>query len=358
MAGGTVDRVQRLEVVVNQLMEQLGDLPEGYVLRSSLDETRDAVEAVRDHFQQVEQSFNARFVALERIQEDMAVLKKAVAGVELGGSTGHSSMARMKVPDPKHFDGARSAKELENFLWDMEQYFKAAAVPEEEKVSITSMYLAGDAKLWWRTRVSDDTVPQISTWVGLKTELKRQFLPTNTSWIAREALRRLKHTGGVREYVKDFSSLLLDIRGMSEDDKLFNFMAGLQQWAQTELQRQGVQNLQQAITAADRLVDFQTIRTNDSGQGVNNVNKEPTNGNARQKMKKKAVVTETVSGKAPFNYEKSKFGGCFICKGPHLARQCPKREQLSAVQADEDGPSCARMGSLQLVCDANEPQLS
>ncbi|KAL3529307.1 hypothetical protein ACH5RR_008629 [Cinchona calisaya] len=247
MAGGTVERVHRLEVLVDQLMVQLGELPEGYVLRSSLDETRDAVEAVRDHFQQLEQAWDAKFVTLERVQEDIAVWKKAVAGVEFCGSTGHSSMARVKVPDPKHFDGAQSAKELENFLWDMEHYFKAVAVPEEEKVSITSMYLAGDAKLWWRTRVSDETVPLISTWEGLKTKLKRQFLPTNTSWLAREALRRLKHTGGVREYVKEFSSLLLDIRGMSEDDKLFNFMAGLQQWAQTELQRQGVQNLQQAI---------------------------------------------------------------------------------------------------------------
>ncbi|KAL0315103.1 UNVERIFIED_CONTAM: hypothetical protein Scaly_2889100 [Sesamum calycinum] len=65
-------------------------------------------------------------------------------------------MSKVKVPDPKPFGGARSGKELENFLWDMETYFQAARIPEAEKVSITSMYLTGDAKLWWRTRLFDD----------------------------------------------------------------------------------------------------------------------------------------------------------------------------------------------------------
>ena len=35
--------------------------------------------------------------------------------------------------------------------------FKVAHVPDDEKVSITSMCLFGDAKLWWHTRMGDDT---------------------------------------------------------------------------------------------------------------------------------------------------------------------------------------------------------
>ena len=114
--------------------------------------------------------------------------------------------------------GARSAKELETFLWDMEQFFKAAQVADEEKVSITGMYLMGDAKLWWRTRLKGDVEsgrPQFSTWETLKRELKEQFLPTNAAWLARESLRRLKQTGTVRDYVKEFNSLMLDIKNMS-----------------------------------------------------------------------------------------------------------------------------------------------
>lgn len=43
---------------------------------------------------------------------------------------------------------------------------------------------------------------------------------------------------------------------MSDEDKLFNFMSGLQPWAQTELRKQDVRHLLAAIVTADSLVDF------------------------------------------------------------------------------------------------------
>ncbi|KAL0287591.1 UNVERIFIED_CONTAM: hypothetical protein Scaly_2759600 [Sesamum calycinum] len=92
---------------------------------------------------------------------------------------------------------------------------------------------------------------RIETWEVLKKELKDQFLPCNTSWIARESLQNVKHTGTVREFVKEFSSLMLDVRDMSEEDKLFNFMESLKPWAQTELRRQGVKDLPSAIATAE-----------------------------------------------------------------------------------------------------------
>ena len=98
--------------------------------------------------------------------------------------------------------------------------------------------------------------PQITTWETLKKELKDQFLPTNTAWVARKALKRLRHTRFVREYDKEFNSLMLDIKNMLEEDKLFNFMSELQGWAQTKLKRQWVRDLPAAMAAADCLVDY------------------------------------------------------------------------------------------------------
>ena len=57
----------------------------------------------------------------------------------------------------------------------MEQYFKAVRVPDQEKVTITSMYLLGDTKIWWRTHVEDDADAsrmKIDSWDALKKELK------------------------------------------------------------------------------------------------------------------------------------------------------------------------------------------
>ena len=39
---------------------------------------------------------------------------------------------KVKVPKPKPINGARSAKDLENFLWDMEWYFKATKAPNQD----------------------------------------------------------------------------------------------------------------------------------------------------------------------------------------------------------------------------------
>ena len=98
--------------------------------------------------------------------------------------------------------------------------------------------------------------PKIDKWDILKKELKDQFLPTNTAWMARESLKKLRQTGSIKDYVKEFSSLILDIKDMSKVDKLFNFMSGLQGWAQTELRRQGVQDLPSTMALADYLSDY------------------------------------------------------------------------------------------------------
>ena len=50
----------------------------------------------------------------------------------------------------------------------------AARVPDADKLNITTMYLTGDAKLWWRTQTADDVsagLPRIDTWDKLIKEM-------------------------------------------------------------------------------------------------------------------------------------------------------------------------------------------
>ena len=91
--------------------------------------------------------------AIQSLGAKISILKKVVAQCP---PTVSGAPPKVRVLEPKGFKGARNGKELENFLWDMEQFFKAAHVLDDEKVFITSMYLFGDAKLWWRTRMGDD----------------------------------------------------------------------------------------------------------------------------------------------------------------------------------------------------------
>jgi hypothetical protein len=252
------------------------------------------------------------------------------------------------VPEPKCFGGARSSKELENFLWDMEQYFSVEKISVAEQVDLTVMYLTGDAKLWWRTRTKEDLSAgrlKIEMWDCLKQELKEQFLPNNTSWIAPEELKRLKHERSVREYVKSFSSLILDIENMSEEDRLFNFMSGLQTWAQAELRQQNVKDMSFTIATADSLIDFKST----TREGYTSASFKSKGRNKEERTRKKfgggaSKAAAVDKGKAKFmgaqgKGTKSNFT-CFICDGPHFAKECPKREKLNAIWAgysDEDG---------------------
>lgn len=134
--------------------------------------------------------------------------------------------------------------------------------------------------------------PKIERWEVLKKELKDQFLPCKTAWVARDSLKKLKHTGTVREYVKEFSSLMLDIKNMSEEDKLFNFMSGLQSWAQMELRRQGVKDLPSAMDAADSLVDYKLGKSSESDAS------KPKSKGKNKKKEERSSKKEKDGGKA------------------------------------------------------------
>jgi ATP-dependent Lon protease len=100
-----------------------------------------------------------------------------------------------------------------------------------DQVDIIMMYLIGGVKLWWRKMIKEDLNAEhskIKIWDRFKQKLKEKFLSSNTSWIAREELKKLRHEKSVQEYVKSFISFILNIKNMFEEDKLSNFMLGLQ----------------------------------------------------------------------------------------------------------------------------------
>ncbi|XP_069152660.1 uncharacterized protein [Solanum lycopersicum] len=196
------------------------------------------------------------------------------------------------------------------------------------------MYLSGDAKLWWRTRNVDDVSagrPRIYTWDKLIKEMRDQFLPSNASWLARDKFKRLRRTGSLREYIKEFTSVMLDIQNMSDEDKLYNFISGMQGRAQNELRRQNVKDLPGAIAAADSLVDFRTTclsthvpstsKTKKKNEKKGELRKDSRKDNRNDKGK-----TQMKDGKDRPKNKDGNFKGCWTCGGPHLKKSCPNRE--------------------------------
>ncbi|KAK3035048.1 hypothetical protein RJ639_034838 [Escallonia herrerae] len=343
----TKERIDALEAQIHDMFKSDQDAP-GILKQFSLclDALEVNLEATDNTRYAESMEWDGKFQELQDRVEHHA-RHSGVVNTPAGGAE-HSS--RPRVPEPKSYGGARDAKELENFLFDVEQYFRAIRVDSEAtKVLMAAMYLVGDAKLWWRKKYAEieDGSCVINTWEILKRELKSQFFPENTAFNARKALLECKHTGSVREYCQAFSALMLDISDMSAVDRLFFFMEGLKPWARTELNRRRVNNLNEAIIAAESLSDYNSEpqrppqRGNPSrgiggkkpggpmpNQSWGSKSSWASNSSTQQKsgVGFKAKPDASTSGEV----KKPPFRGCFLCQGPHVIANCPQRQMMNA----------------------------
>nr|XP_009789295.1 PREDICTED: uncharacterized protein LOC104236942 [Nicotiana sylvestris] len=93
--------------------------------------------------------------AIDNLTGQLNVVNAALQGLLRGGGNqirGAVNLApvpqKLKILESKPYYGARNAKEMENFIFDIEQYFDAVGeIEEDKKVATTAMYLQGDAKL-------------------------------------------------------------------------------------------------------------------------------------------------------------------------------------------------------------------
>ncbi|XP_050387928.1 uncharacterized protein LOC126804551 [Argentina anserina] len=211
------------------------------------------------------EEMHADSTRMEAMQADLALCKRALAA---GASTSSSVEAkRIEVPKPKSFGGMRNAREVDNFLWGLDQYFGA---------------------------------------------LKKQFYPENAEDEARARLRRLKHTGPISDYIREFTNLVLEIPDLSDKNALFNFMDG----GGDKIQRK----------------------------------EEPRRESYLARFKDKGKSRDMRS------LDKPNDNKCFLCDVPHWARHCPQKRALSALLGSHQGESeaeggngGAHLGSLQVL---------
>ena len=147
--------------------------------------------------------------------------------------------------------------------------------------------------------------------------------------------------GSVCDYINDFTTLMLEISDMSDKDSLFYFQDGLKDWAKTELDRCGVQTLDDAITIAESLSDYSAQpkdKRPSHGKGGGEGRKDKGR-NRKEWRQKKPLSGKSGQGKTEKQQPPKPRSPCFICNGPHWVRDCPEKKSLSTLAAQLKGDS-------------------
>ncbi|KAE8715253.1 Detected protein of unknown function [Hibiscus syriacus] len=265
-------RVGRLEDRYNEVQETQDSVESRLEKVDSVEdilreETQALISELTDNVDDRTRGLESMYLAMraEIIQEvkelksELLVYKAAV----LNGVTGEAQAPRPRIdiPKPKEFKGSRTAQDVENFIWGMEQFFRGMGIGDDTtKVNVASNYLTDVAMLWWRRRCSEITKP-IGTWEEFVGELKEHFYPKNAVLEARAKLKQLKHDRSILKYVKNFTEIKMQIPDLGESEGYFAFMDGLQRWANMEIQRRGVTELSKALDAAEAIAPFEVKRT-------------------------------------------------------------------------------------------------
>jgi len=141
-----------------------------------------------------------------------------VAALKGGSSKG----VEFKPAKPETFDGAWDRKVVDAWLAEMEDYLHATKVSWHSAVELAQSYLKGYASTWWRTVRQKEGKAHGYTWEFFKERIELEFIPKNSDYISRCKLRDLVNVNNdnLRQYVRAYSELMLEIRHMHELDRV------------------------------------------------------------------------------------------------------------------------------------------
>jgi hypothetical protein len=109
-------------------------------------------------------------------------------------------------------------------------------------MELAQSYLKGYVVTWWKTVKQEKGKNHGYTWEFFKERVKFEFIPTNFDYISRRKIRDLVNAtnDNLRQYVKAYFELMLEIRHMHEMDRVYQFVMGLQLGLSVSLRRIGL----------------------------------------------------------------------------------------------------------------------
>ncbi|XP_035544588.1 uncharacterized protein LOC118347982 [Juglans regia] len=139
------------------------------------------------------------------------------------------------------------------------QFFEFQNTPDNQKVTLASYHLEGEANQWWQwIRRTFQEEGRILSWIDFEEELWARFGPSDCEDFD-EALSRIRQTGSLRDYQREFEQLGNRVKGWTQKALVGTFMGGLKTEVSDGIRMFKPQTLKDAIRFA-RMRDDQLMR--------------------------------------------------------------------------------------------------
>ena len=139
---------------------------------------------------------------------------------------------------PPLFTGERNSVELDTWLFQAHEYFQTISLEsDEQRVRAAGLMLGGQAASWYRDVMRREP-NAIRMWEHFEDSISRMFMPIGREKQARQKLDSAYQRKGdsVADYTTYFRRVVLAIGpGVSEEERLFRYVKGLQDPIQKEV---------------------------------------------------------------------------------------------------------------------------
>uniref|UniRef100_A0A5K1BG64 Retrotransposon gag domain-containing protein n=1 Tax=Nymphaea colorata TaxID=210225 RepID=A0A5K1BG64_9MAGN len=315
------EMVNKLATDVTTHEEALGNAAE------SFGEMKDEMKVLREQVANLvamNRALTDTVTALQTEVKELQVKNRTLQRqISVGG--GDDLPTRVDVQRPAKYNGTLDSRLIDNFLFQVEYYLDLQGVMGDDlQVKTVVMLLEGDAVAWWKRKRLDiqKGICTIHTFDDFQRELRTYFMPPNATRHAYWMVGELKHTGSLRDYVRVYQWVMLDMPDMQEQDKLNWFILGLQSLVQSEVGRSIPETLEDAYVVAERLVDTQCK----SYTNAFKPSKKPDHGGKkedRRERKDEPSTQRQVKRRTFFRRNDNsqiRVLKCWFCDGNHLGR--------------------------------------
>ncbi|CAA0811245.1 Unknown protein, partial [Striga hermonthica] len=161
-----------------------------------------------------------------------------------------------RAPDkPRITLSTFTGSDLDAWLNRVTQYFELNETDGTDRVRYAAYYLDGEANVWWQwlTRIYHKR-QQVITWDVFERELLTRF-GTSDYHNYNEALTRIRQTGSLREYIREFERLACCVRDWPEDALVGAFIGGLKFDLAAEVRLERPDTMHDAMEVARRRED-------------------------------------------------------------------------------------------------------